>query len=619
MSRPDLALGAEAERARIHAADRDGVAWRRWRPVTVSGAVLAMEDQLSDLQVTIMASDRTPATASATADTTQTAPMDHTAPRIVGTPTASFVLASEGASAAAGAPSDDDLLVVATAAKRSPDDLVLRVDVTNAGMVPTTQNVVVRLAFREPSTEPGTAPAGDGPRPIVRAPWEAQGHDLPAETRLLWACHPDLGAWWLTATADGLGMETWDDGTAATLRVGVPLAGGESSSLRFRLCRSEAPRSPQGLDAEATLGTRAREAVAFGATLLPAAASDAEVRASLGSLADVLWSSSPDATPMDRILGAVALAVADPGAAHAQLSTIVGDTRRQSGAPAEPPIAPWAVLRVHELTSAATGHRDHAFLESMFRELLDDYSGWVDRLDTTGRNPLQGGILGLDGRSDSAEGTAWMACYTVWMLSLSIELARDDATYEDVAVTFLDSALAMIAALDDLGGSGIGLWDEAGGRYRDVARSADGQVLRVAGTSAVRWLPLLVVAVIPRAALSHLPEVAVRLGWSLRHEVDPAGSVVRAPRRAGRSGDVLIAAASAARRQRALADPAAWVGDVPPAIACLLMDVLDRLDSFDADPAGAVDVQAALLARLDDDSRGPAWASLLRGAMRRSR
>ncbi len=64
------------------------------------------------------------------------------------------------------------------------------------------------------------------------------------------------------------------------------------------------------------------------------------------------------------------------------------------------------------------------------------------------------------GSSDSAAGTAWMACYSVWMLSLAVELARDDPTYQDVAVTFLDTSLAMVSALDDLGGSGIGMWDE---------------------------------------------------------------------------------------------------------------------------------------------------------------
>jgi hypothetical protein len=82
---------------------------------------------------------------------------------------------------------------------------------------------------------------------------------------------------------------------------------------------------------------------------------------------------------------------------------------------------------------------------------------------------------------------------------------------------------------------------------------------------------------------------------------------------------VLIAVASAARRASVLADAAAWLGDVPPVIACLLIDVLDRLDSFDSDLVTDADVQAALLARLHDDLHGSAWANLLAGAMRRSR
>ena len=134
---------------------------------------------------------------------------------------------------------------------------------------------------------------------------------------------------------------------------------------------------------------------------------------------------------------------------------------------------------------------------SAFHGLLDDYSRWVDRLDQSDRNPLQGGLLDLDGSGSTAASAAWMACYSVWMLSLAVELARDDLTYQDVAVTFLDTTLAMVSALDDMGGSGIGMWDENDGWYHDVARASDGEIARLAGRSVIGLVPLLAVAVIP--------------------------------------------------------------------------------------------------------------------------
>ena len=204
------------------------------------------------------------------------------------------------------------------------------------------------------------------------------------------------------------------------------------------------------------------------------------------------------------------------------------------------------------------------------------------------------------------------------MLSLAVELARDDPTYQDVAATFLDTTLAMVAALDDMGGGGIGMWQDTDGWYHDVARADDGTVARLPGRSAVGLVPLLAVAVIPRAALDRLPEVAVRLRWSLRHEADPAGSVVRAPGDRGSHGDVMVSLAPAERRRQALAGLDLRSVHVAPPMACLLLDVLDRLRAFgDGDPVDVTDLRSRLMGLLDQDA--PIWANLLAGALRRAR
>jgi len=60
-----------------------------------------------------------------------------------------------------------------------------------------------------------------------------------------------------------------------------------------------------------------------------------------------------------------------------------------------PPVHAWAAWRVYKLTGAP-GHRDRGFLERAFQKLLINFTWWVNRKDTDGRNLFAGGFLGLD-------------------------------------------------------------------------------------------------------------------------------------------------------------------------------------------------------------------------------
>ena len=87
-----------------------------------------------------------------------------------------------------------------------------------------------------------------------------------------------------------------------------------------------------------------------------------------------------------------------------------------------PPVHVMAALRVFRID----GSRDREFLERVFQKLLVNYSWWVNRQDADGNNVFGGGFLGLDNISpvdrstlpegvtlEQADGTAWMAYYTV--------------------------------------------------------------------------------------------------------------------------------------------------------------------------------------------------------------
>src|SRR5207249_9921087 len=73
--------------------------------------------------------------------------------------------------------------------------------------------------------------------------------------------------------------------------------------------------------------------------------------------------------------------------------------------------------------------------------------------------------LPTGGHLEQADGTAWMAFYCGTMLSIALELAAEDPAYEDVASKFFEHFVAIVDAMNRLGG--MGRWDEEDGVYDD--------------------------------------------------------------------------------------------------------------------------------------------------------
>ncbi len=109
-----------------------------------------------------------------------------------------------------------------------------------------------------------------------------------------------------------------------------------------------------------------------------------------------------------------------------------------------------------------------------------NFTWWVNRNDEQGRNLFGGGFLGArqyrrlrpfvtlpDGVSlHQADGTAWMGLYCSVMLQIALELAHQRSkAYEDIASKFFEHYIAVIDAINSVGGTG--LWDEEEGFYFD--------------------------------------------------------------------------------------------------------------------------------------------------------
>jgi hypothetical protein len=227
---------------------------------------------------------------------------------------------------------------------------------------------------------------------------------------------------------------------------------------------------------------------------------------------------------------------------------------------ANPPVHAWAAWRVYK-ASASRGERDRKFLAQVFHKLLLNFTWWVNRKDKDGNHLFAGGFLGLDNiavfdRSqplpdgaalDQADATAWMAFYCGSMLSMALELAAEDAAYEGVASKFLEHYVAIVDAMNRLGGEG--LWDDEDGFYYDRVHTADMAVpLRV--RSLVGLVPLFAVEVLEERVIDRLPEFSKRLRWFLRNRSDLAAHVTYAER--SKRGDRLLAVPSERRLRRVL-------------------------------------------------------------------
>jgi hypothetical protein len=207
-----------------------------------------------------------------------------------------------------------------------------------------------------------------------------------------------------------------------------------------------------------------------------------------------------------------------------------------------PPVHAWAVWRVYEIDRKAQGGRgDHAFLERVFHKLMINFTWWVNRKDAEGRNIFQGGFLGLDnigifdrsaplptgGHINQSDGTAWMAMYTLNLMRIALELAVRDHVYEDIATKFFEHFLLIAEAMTNIGGNGIGLWDEADEFYYDVLELPGSDPVPLRVRSMVGLIPLFAVEVLDASIFDRLPEFSQRLHWFLEHRPELARLVSR--------------------------------------------------------------------------------------------
>ena len=209
-----------------------------------------------------------------------------------------------------------------------------------------------------------------------------------------------------------------------------------------------------------------------------------------------------------------------------------------------PPVHVMAALRVFRID----GSRDREFLERVFQKLLVNYSWWVNREDADGNNVFGGGFLGLDNISpvdrstlppgvtlEQADGTAWMAYYTLSMLLIAIVLAQENAVYQDMVIRFLEQFVMITRALGRQG-----LFDAEDAFFYDRLTPSGGEPASVRVKTIAGLIPLLPAVALPMPAAEWARQLGTRLARLRERFLETGGSLVGRVRELGERRTVLL-------------------------------------------------------------------------------
>jgi len=199
-----------------------------------------------------------------------------------------------------------------------------------------------------------------------------------------------------------------------------------------------------------------------------------------------------------------------------------------------PPVHAWAALRIYKIDKKRRGKGDTYFLKRVFQKLLLNFTWWVNRKDSEGKNIFQGGFLGLDnigvfdrsaplptgGHIEQSDGTGWMAMYALNLLAMAMELAHEDPSYEDVASKFWEHFVYIAYAMNHRGEDGVEMWNEEDGFFYDVLHLSDGNQIPLKVRSMVGLIPLFAVGTLEPDLLDRLPDFKRRLEWFTTHRRD---------------------------------------------------------------------------------------------------
>ncbi|MDP9076025.1 MAG: glucosidase [Bacteroidota bacterium] len=209
---------------------------------------------------------------------------------------------------------------------------------------------------------------------------------------------------------------------------------------------------------------------------------------------------------------------------------------------ANPPVHAMVTWKIYQQDKAASnGVGDTYFLERIFHKLMLNFTWWVNRKDASGNNIFEGGFLGLDNigvfdrntrlpmgeHLEQADGTSWMAIYSLNLLRIAAELAESNKAYNDIASKFFEHFIYIAGAISNIGQDNEGLWDDADGFFYDQIRLPDNSTQKMKVRSIVGLIPLIAAEVLDENDILNNPIFSNRMKWFTENRPDLASLVSR--------------------------------------------------------------------------------------------
>jgi hypothetical protein len=143
-----------------------------------------------------------------------------------------------------------------------------------------------------------------------------------------------------------------------------------------------------------------------------------------------------------------------------------------------------------------------------------------------------------------------MGMFCLNMLAIALELARENAAYENVASKFFEHFVHISQAMNDRGPEGIELWDDEDGFYYDVLHLPNGDRHYLKVRSLVGLIPLLGVETFDEELVDRLPGFKRRVLWFVDNHPNVREHVEIAQAKEGRRG--LLSLVNRSRLERVL-------------------------------------------------------------------
>ncbi len=192
-----------------------------------------------------------------------------------------------------------------------------------------------------------------------------------------------------------------------------------------------------------------------------------------------------------------------------------------------PPVHAMSCLKVYALDKEMNGIGDVDFLKKAFTKLSLNFTWWVNRKDSYGKNVFEGGFLGLDnigvfdrssaipggGHLEQADGTSWMAMYCLNMLEMALEITKHDSSFEPMATKFFEHFALISESLNRIGKDWTGAWDEQEGFFYDVLALPNNEYIPLKVRSLVGLTTLFATFTIKKEWIDAAPEFAYRMKW----------------------------------------------------------------------------------------------------------